>query len=62
MIYVAWYAAGPLLAITALTIALGPVLRTATASSVAQAAVAASLLTALLLLLTTRMSDRLVRH
>jgi hypothetical protein len=62
LIYVAWYAAGPLLALTALTLALGPVLRDATTSAVTQAVVVSVLLTALLLLLTARMSDRLMRH
>ncbi|WUH91499.1 DUF6297 family protein [Streptomyces sp. NBC_00433] len=62
LIYVAWYAAGPLLALTALTLALAPVLRHATGSAVVQAATVCVLLTALLLLLATRMSDRLLRH
>ncbi|WP_327289230.1 hypothetical protein [Streptomyces sp. NBC_01198] len=62
LIYLAWYAAGPLLALTALTLALAPVLRDATSSAVTHAATVSVLLTALLLLLTTRMSDRLMRH
>ncbi|MFG1808770.1 hypothetical protein [Streptomyces sp. NPDC049040] len=62
-LYVAWYAAGPLVALTTLTLALAPVLRHGgTGSSVAQAACVCVLLTGLLLLLTTRMADRLVRH
>jgi hypothetical protein len=62
LIYVAWYAAGPLLALTAMSLALAPVLRTGTSAAVTQAAVVSVLLTSLLLLLTTRMSDRLMRH
>jgi hypothetical protein len=63
-IYVAWYAAGPLVTITALTLALGPVVHggAATASAVVQAAVVVVLVTTLLVLLTTRAADRLIRH
>ncbi|SHK58853.1 DUF6297 family protein [Actinacidiphila paucisporea] len=61
-IYVAWYAAGPLLALTALTLGLAPVLHHATGSAVTQAATVCVLLTALLLLLAAHMSDRLMRH
>lgn len=45
-----------------MSLALAPVLRTGTSAAVTQAAVVSVLLTSLLLLLTTRMSDRLMRH
>jgi hypothetical protein len=54
LIFLAWYAAGPLLSVAALTLAL--------AGPPARAVVTALLVTVLLALLAARMSDRLVRH
>lgn len=54
LIYLAWYAAGPLLAVTALTLAL--------AAAPVQAVLTAVAVTAALAALAAGMSDRLIRH
>ena len=59
LIYLAWYAAGPLISVTALALVLDPAL--VDAPSPAPLVLVTALLTALLLLLTTRAADRLMR-
>lgn len=62
-IFLAWYAAGPLIAVGGLTLALnGPLAHGMTGTAAAQAALVAALLTASLLLMTTWSADKLVRH
>ncbi|SFE78351.1 hypothetical protein SAMN05216251_105184 [Actinacidiphila alni] len=62
LLFVAWYAAGPLISVTALALALnGPLHHTFSGSAAAQLLLLATLLTAFLLLLTTRAADRLIR-
>jgi hypothetical protein len=58
-IFFAWYAAGPLISVTALALVLDPAL--VHGPSPAQLVLVTALLTALLLLLTARAADRLMR-
>ncbi|MFF7197821.1 hypothetical protein ACFZAM_29480 [Streptomyces sp. NPDC008079] len=63
LIFLAWYAAGPLVSVTALALLLDPPLvHGLHPGSAAQLLLPTALLTALLLLLTTRAADRLIRH
>jgi hypothetical protein len=61
LIYLAWYAAGPLAAIVVLSLVLDPLLVHPGAPAAARAAWIAALLTAALLLIATRSADRLLR-
>jgi hypothetical protein len=62
-LFMAWYAAGPLISVGGLTFALTSVLNhPLTAGAVAQTALAAFALSALLTLMTTFSADRLIRH
>lgn len=63
IIFLAWYAAGPLISVTALSLLLDPPLvHGLHISSAVQLLIATTLLAGLLLLLTTRAADRLIRH
>ena len=60
LIFLAWYAAGPLVAVTVLSLVLEPVV--ARGTGVAAAATVAVLLTTALLLVVAHSADRLVHH
>lgn len=62
-LFIAWYAAGPLLSVTGLSLAIDPALtHGVTASASAQSTMVAALLTVLLLIMTTYSADRLIRR
>jgi hypothetical protein len=62
LIYLAWYAAGPLVSIIALALVLDPVVVHGTTAAAVRAAWVAVLLTAGLLYVVARSADRLLRH